>query len=253
MIKICSQPKSPGALEPSPELLALQNLMPISKEDRANLEKDIIKSKEVRDPIKVYFDKKSGKYLILCGLNRYEIARDNNIDIVPVDIYEGTKKQYRELVINDNLNRRQLTTKQKQKIIDYFLEKDPAQSDRAISIKTGTHHSTVSTRRKIKETGGGISHVDEVKGQDGKTYKKPAKPKRTPKNGRPSPVMDINNTVDDDKKKTAVKAWGNLDPMTDTPALVLDTDIIEMIQGYISAADDREAVKKLIINFVKTC
>ena len=98
----------------SPELTEVQALMPIDTADRENLRRDIEESGEIRDPIKVYADKK-GNYLILCGYNRWKIAQELGWPTVPIEIMNLSLKEREELVWKDNLNRRHLTTRQKQK------------------------------------------------------------------------------------------------------------------------------------------
>jgi hypothetical protein len=174
--------------KPSPELLKIQDLMPITPEDRERLKKDIAESGEIRDPLKVYYSEDHKYLLILGGLNRLEIARElkkeRDLDIIiPYEVYELEPIQRERLVIDDNLNRRQLSRDQKTNLINYFLKADPAESDRAIAIKTGTDHKTVSKQRSIKESGGEIPQVEKTKGRDNKTYKRPGKliPDKPPK------------------------------------------------------------------------
>jgi ParB-like chromosome segregation protein Spo0J len=140
-----------SALEPSPELIEVQALMPIDPADRERLKEDIAKD-GIRDAIKVY--KNGNKYYILGGYNRWRIAQELGITSVPVEIYHISEKERRDLVIKDNLNRRHLTRDQKQKLIEYFLRLEPEKSDRAIAKKTGSDHKTVgSVRRELESTG----------------------------------------------------------------------------------------------------
>jgi len=165
--------------KPSPELKKLQHLMPISPEDRASLKKDIQDTKVVRDALKVYHSKNRKHLLILCGLNRWEIVKELNEELnlnieIPYDVYDGlTAKERRELVVNDNLNRRHLTREQKRNIIEYFLKDNPSQSNRAIAEKSGTTDKTVGKIRNEMETTAEIPQLDETTGKDGK--KRPAK------------------------------------------------------------------------------
>ncbi len=160
-------------LTPSRELEELQGLMPIDPEDKKRLIEDI-KKNGVRDPIKVYSDEEGNLY-ILGGYNRWSIAKECGTKTVTVQIYKGTKQEYKDLVINDNLNRRHLTREQKENLIKYFIKKDPAQSNRAIAKKAKVDDKTVAKKRKELEAGAEIPHVKKVKGQDGKEYKKPEK------------------------------------------------------------------------------
>lgn len=148
------------SLEPAPELVEIQDLMPIDRGDYERLKKDIQKN-GVRDPLKVY--QKGTRFFIIGGLNRWKIAQELKIsDPLPVDIYQGTGKEYRELAIIDNLNRRHLTTKQKENILREFFKIDPERSSRQAAEKVGVHHSTASKVKKDMARRGEISHVSQV-------------------------------------------------------------------------------------------
>lgn len=155
-------------LEPSPELVEVQALMPIDNADRERLKEDIAKD-GIRDAIKVYKD--GSKYYILGGYNRWRIAQELGIDTVPVEIYRLSPDERRDLVIKDNLNRRHLTREQKQRLIAFFLKQDPALSNRAIADKTGSDHKTVSSVRNKLESTGEIPQLDQRLGSDGKMRK----------------------------------------------------------------------------------
>ncbi|MBP6738386.1 MAG: ParB N-terminal domain-containing protein [Leptospiraceae bacterium] len=140
----------------SPELEETQKYMPISKEDREAL-KESIRVNGIREPLKVY-DKK-GKYFLLAGLNRLEIARELEIKTVWVELWEGKKEEYRDFTIQDNLERRHFTNKQKIALVNYYLEKEPEKSDNAISKQTGTDSKTVTKVRKELISRGKIMNV----------------------------------------------------------------------------------------------
>lgn len=166
------QPYLTEQLKPSPEILEIQPLMLISDEDRENLKEDIQKN-GIRDAIKVYYDK-AGQCLILGGLTRWQIAQELKIKYVPIEIYSNLKpKQRKQLVIDDNLNRRHLTRSQKQKLISFFLKTEPEQSDRTIAKKTLTDHKTVSRQRKKLESTGELPQLKKRTGIDGKVRKQP--------------------------------------------------------------------------------
>ena len=143
-------------LEPSPELVEVQALMPIDPADRERLKEDIAKD-GIRDAIKVY--KNGSKYYILGGYNRWRIAQELGISTVPVEIYHIGPEERRDLVIKDNLNRRHLTREQKQRLIAYFLKQNPEQSNRAIAEKTGSDDKTVGKVRKQLESGAEIPQL----------------------------------------------------------------------------------------------
>jgi len=185
------QPMNPEIMDVSPELDELQEFMPISAEDRERLKKDIQAAGEIRDPIKVYYDKK-GVCRILGGRNRWEIALELGWDLVPVEVYDLKPAQRRDLAVMDNLARRHLTREQKRKIVEMVLKTDPAQSNRAVSKKTGVDDKTVGAVRRGMESGAEIPHLDKRKGSDGKEYQySPPKEKRTAAVDPPvSPALD---------------------------------------------------------------
>jgi len=166
--KISSTQTNISFLQPSPELLEYQDLMPIKAEDREALKADIEKSGFIRDAIKVYQDA-SGEYFIIGGLNRWEIAKELNIDIVPIDVYSGTTGQVKELVIDDNLNRRHLSKASKKELekakreqIKINLVLRPEKSNRSIARDLDVDHKTVGKVRANLEEQGEIEKVDKI-------------------------------------------------------------------------------------------
>jgi len=171
MTKEPVSPQSVTYIKPSPELEALQYLMPMKPDDRERLKKDIAESKEIRDAIKCYQDKE-GYFLILAGLNRWEIAVELGIKTVPVQIYKGTTKEYRELVINDNLNRRHLSINDKKKIAAEFFKIKPERSANDVAKKTGLDDKTAG---KVKKELQARSEIPNVITEDTKGRKQPDK------------------------------------------------------------------------------
>ncbi len=161
---------NPERLSISPELESVQHLMPMDPADYRRL-KDDITLNGIRHPVIVYQNAKGN--FILAGVHRQKAALEIGLKEIPIETVRGTPKEYREFVINENLARRHLTTKQKQNLIDYLLQSNPKESDRTIAEKTGTHHSTVSSRRKKLVSSGEISHLEERDGKDGKKHKIP--------------------------------------------------------------------------------
>ena len=73
-----------------------------------------------------------------------------------------------QFCIDDNVNRRHLTGKQKGVLIDRLLKADPAQSNNSIAKKTNTSDKTVNARRKALEAGSEIPNLKKRTGKDGK-------------------------------------------------------------------------------------
>lgn len=222
MKKIGTSFRKPSALQAAPELIDIQAFMPIDAADYERLKADIKTSGEIRDALKIYTDRRTGQDLILGGYNRWKIAGELGLDRVPVDEYEGTPAERRDLVVKDNLNRRHLTAEQKRDLIRYFLKQDPARSNKSIAHKTGTTKETVKTQRAKMETGGEIRPLGKVTGRDGKQYT------RTP-------------------KKPTVKA---APPEKDRAgAVILDARTRDYLDRYIDkhhGADRRKAIDRLI-------
>lgn len=176
------------ALEPAPELLEIQDLMPISGDDKERLKKDIQKN-GFRDPLKIY--QKGTRHFIIGGLNRWKIAQElGHTEPLPVDIYQGTAREYRELAIQDNLNRRHLTTKQKENILREFFKIDPERSSRQAAEKVGVHHSTASKVKKDMVRRGEISHVSQVTDTVGRRQPTAKKPRKSPVAPETAPPPD---------------------------------------------------------------
>jgi len=167
--------KKPSALQLSPELRELQGLMPMSEKDLLNLKADIQNAREVRDALKVY--QKGPEYLILCGAHRWEIAQQLNLKTVPVEIWEGTPKERRELVVGDNLNRRHLTPNQKTAITEALFRKNPQMSALAAANLVGLNDKTAGKIKKNLQARSEIPNDEKV--TDTRGRKQPAtKPKK---------------------------------------------------------------------------
>lgn len=181
-------------VELAPELLKVQELMPVQPEDRANLKEDI-QAHGIREPLKVYEDNK--RYYVLAGATRLSIARELGFTEIPIERMDYLPKDDREqFAIDDNLNRRHLTRAQKRALIDRELKTAPHQSSRVIAEKTGTNHTTVSNRRKQLQSTGEISQLTKTTGKDGKSRKEPAKRKPSAPDTAPEPTARKEDTGD---------------------------------------------------------
>jgi len=179
-----TQPLSPDACEVSPELLAVQDLMPISAEDRAALRVSIERD-GIREPLRGYWHKnESGKrvFRVLSGLNRLEIARELKLATVPVEAVEIDEKDREAFAIDENRARRQLTTKDKKRLAAWFITQSPKSSDLAISKKTGLSDKTVAAVRAELSARSEIPNVTERTDSKGRKQaaNKPKAPKKTP-------------------------------------------------------------------------
>jgi len=231
------QPISVSELQPSPELMEVQSFLPISAEDRERLKRDIEKSGEIRDPIKIYYDN-DGNPMILGGFNRWHIAQELGWDFVPCEVMPVAPKERRELAIMDNLARRHMTREQKQKIVEMFLKNDPVQSDRTIAKKTGADHKTVGTVRSKLESTGEIPQLVKRAGADGKIRKaEPERPgKKKPSTGEiPQFKDELKASASGRKKGIAV-----FNTILDT---VDDLDSVDLHKLAVMSAE--ESLKRL--------
>lgn len=211
MNKIGAETRRPGVLLASPELEEIQAIMPMDVADRERLKNDI-KKNGMRDPIKIYTDV-DGRPLVLGGWNRLQIALELGVEEIAVDIYDGTSEERRELVVADNLNRRQLTSEQKRNLVRYLYKQDPEQSARAVSKKTGADHKTVQKVKRDMVRRGEIPHVLKVIDAKG-------------------------------RKQPAVKH--ELAKSTSTPSRINKADVKRLIQQYIiKSRDPKKAVQEL--------
>lgn len=169
-----NKPKQPvllSKIEASPELLSVQNLMPISFDDKDRLKKSIIKD-GLREPLKGYTGKNM-KVFILGGMNRLEIIKEIGKEkSIEVEIYDGlTKKEKIDLIISDNFDRRHLTIEQKRKLTEFFLKTDTDKSNSLIAKKSGVSDKTVKKIRTEMESKKEIHVMTESVGRDGKRRK----------------------------------------------------------------------------------
>lgn len=172
-----SQPVSPKACEPSPELLKVQGLMPMAPEDRERL-KDSIEREGVRDPIRAYREKGNAKWQILSGFNRWEIASELGLETIPLEIVEAEDRQ--AYAIEDNLARRHLTTEQKRKLVAYLLKQNPEASDRQIGKMAGVDNKTVAPIRTDLQSREEIPHVETRDSRGRKVGQKPSRKQEPP-------------------------------------------------------------------------
>lgn len=193
MKKLTTMQMNPNLLKPSSELMEIQSIMPIAEDDRKRLEDDI-KANGVRDAIKVY-QTEDGEFKILGGMNRWEIAKECEIDSVTIDIYQGEIDEYRKLVRDDNLNRRHLTPAQKRSLVEHELFANPEKSNRQIAEDTKVSHVTVGTIRREKEESGQLPVMDKTVGKDGKERTTEIKRTSVPLKSEPAMKQPVKKTI----------------------------------------------------------
>jgi len=238
--------QSVNYLQASPELEELQHLMPISDIDYSNLKKDIEESGEVRDAIKCYQDDE-GNFLILGGVNRWKIAKELNIKTVPVQVYKGTKQEYKELVINDNVRRRHMSKEDKQRVAAELIKINPTRSALSISKEVGISDKTVTS---IKNDLKGRSEIPNVGTVDTKGRKQPDKPKRPVKEISKSDIVSPSEKSIP-VKSIPVKSTDKKDEMWWTPEMEENKKKIEKLKSVISKKFQYQI--DLHEDFIKQC
>ena len=121
----------------------LANMFPMIEGNAFEELKRDISAQGILEPIRLY------QGMILDGRNRYAAARAVGHAFTLADFvqWEGTPAEAEAWVISTNMHRRQLTTKQKQEVIEGMLRKYPGLSDREIARQIGASNSTVGAAR----------------------------------------------------------------------------------------------------------
>lgn len=136
-----------------------QLLPPLTKDEYASLKADI-EAHGVQVPVIIDEDGE-----VIDGHHRMQIARELNV-FCPTVVKEGlSEAEKRRMARNLNMQRRQLSTKQKRLVIADELMEDPSQSNNSLAQRLGVSDMTVASVRA--EYG---LHQDARVGADGKTY-----------------------------------------------------------------------------------
>ncbi len=139
-------------------------LPPLSDEEYQGLRASIAVN-GVKVPILVDEEKR-----IIDGSYRKRFADEFGYDCPEIVEAGLTGEEKRTLARALNLSRRQLNTDQKRQIIADQLAETPDRSARWIAKQLGVSHPTVLSVREELESGGKLYHLNEVVGEDGKTY-----------------------------------------------------------------------------------
>ena len=123
-------------LDVHPLALAIPEML---TDEHVDLVKDI-NAHGLREPLVIF----EGK--ILDGRHRYRACVRLGIEPATKD-FTGTAEQAKAFVHSLNVERRHLSFEQRQKLVHVELERDPAQSDRAIAKKAKVDHKTVAKAR----------------------------------------------------------------------------------------------------------
>jgi hypothetical protein len=121
----------------------LANMFPMIEGTAFDELKRDIAAQGILEPIRLY------QGMILDGRNRYAaaIACGHKFSAENFVLWEGTPAEAEAWVISTNFHRRQLTTKQKQEMIEGMIRRNPDLSDREIARQIGVSSSTVGAAR----------------------------------------------------------------------------------------------------------
>jgi hypothetical protein len=121
----------------------LANMFPMIEGQAFEELKRDISVQGILEPIRLY------QGMILDGRNRYAAAKAAGHKFVLANFvqWEGTPAEAEAWVISTNFHRRQLTTKQKQEMIEGMIRRNPELSDREIARQIGVSNSTVGAAR----------------------------------------------------------------------------------------------------------
>jgi hypothetical protein len=103
-----------------------------------------IRNHGILEPIRLF------QGMILDGRNRYAAGKAVDHAFTAKDFKEwnGTLAEAEAWVISTNFHRRQLTTAQKQEVIQKMIRKNPQLGDREVARLCGVSHSTVGAARE---------------------------------------------------------------------------------------------------------
>ena len=200
--KTGSQPLSPDACEISPELLAVQDLMPISAEDREAL-RESIKRDGIREPLRGYWGKdESGKrvFFVLSGFNRLEIAKELKLATVTVEAVETDDRE--AFAIDENRARRQLSLDDKRRLAAWILERHPEKSNRQIAEQAGIDDKTAGKIRQVLEGRSEIPNAGKVREALKGRAEIPHVEKRTDSKGRKQAAIKQKGTKNTPSDRT---------------------------------------------------
>ena len=137
------------------------NMFPMIEGNAFEELKRDISAQGILEPIRLY------QGMILDGRNRYSAAKACGHDFTVDDFvqWEGTLAEAEAWVISTNMHRRQLTTKQKQEVIEGMLRKYPGLSDREIARQIGVSNSTVGAARERLTNSPEVRRYEQFKSQ----------------------------------------------------------------------------------------
>ena len=167
-----------------------EGLLPVLTPDESeNLEQSILKN-GLLDPIKIWEEPKTGRFIIIDGHNRYRILKKNNISLNYWDykiIYADelpTRNDVKRWMLEQQLGRRNLSDIEKYEIVQKFKSvfEQKAKQNQSLGGKGLANLSKVNTRKQMaKATGvseGSYRKMDAVMQSDNEELKQKLRDKK---------------------------------------------------------------------------
>lgn len=167
-----------------------EELLPVLTPDESeNLEQSILKN-GLLDPIKIWEEPKTGRFIIIDGHNRYRILKKNNISLNYWDykiIYADelpTRDDVKRWMLEQQLGRRNLSDIEKYEIVQKFKSvfEQKAKQNQSLGGKGLANLSKVNTRKQMaKATGvseGSYRKMDAVMQSDNEELKQKLRDKK---------------------------------------------------------------------------
>lgn len=140
-----------------------EELLPVlTPEEFERLEQSILKN-GMLDPIKVWEDASTGKYIIIDGHNRYKILKKNNISLKYWENYKimyadelPTREDVKRWMLEQQLGRRNLSDAEKYEIVQKFKSvfEQKAKKNQSLGGKGSTNLPKVDTRKEMAKATG---------------------------------------------------------------------------------------------------
>ena len=167
-----------------------EGLLPVLTPDESeNLEQSILKN-GLLDPIKIWEEPKTGRFIIIDGHNRYRILKKNNISLNYWDykiIYADelpTRNDVKRWMLEQQLGRRNLSDIEKYEIVQKFKSvfEQKAKQNQSLGGKGLSNLSKVNTRKQMANaTGvseGSYRKIDAVMQSDNEELKQKLRDKK---------------------------------------------------------------------------
>ena len=139
-----------------------EELLPVLTPEEFNrLEKSVVKN-GMLDPIKVWEEPCTGKYIIIDGHNRYKILKKNNLVCPNWNIYTitettlKTRNDVKRWMLEQQLGRRNLSEAEKYEIVQKFKSvfEQKAKKNQSLGGKGSTNLPKVDTRKEMAKATG---------------------------------------------------------------------------------------------------